>query len=75
MLKNSQFQTTDIKVQMDDEGRADVRISLSALDGEITQKKAEIAGSRLARALESLGIKSSRFQFRVVPVKVLHYQH
>ena len=75
MLKNSQFQTTDIKVQMDDEGRADVRISLSALDGEITQKKAEIAGSRLARALESQGIKSSRFQFRVVPVKVLHSQH
>ena len=75
MLKNSQFQTTDIKVQMDDRGRADVRISLSALDGEITQRKAEIAGARLARALESLGIRSSRFQFRVIPVKVLRYQH
>jgi uncharacterized hydrophobic protein (TIGR00271 family) len=74
MLKNSQFQTTDIKVQMDDQGRADVRISLSTLDGQINQTTADMAGSRLAQSLESLGIRSSGFQFRVVPVKVLNYQ-
>ena len=75
MLRNSQFQTTDIKVQMDDQGRADVRISLSTLDGRINQTTADMAGSRLAQSLESLGIRSSGFQFRVVPVKVLNYRH
>ena len=74
MLRNSQFQTTDIKVQMDDQGRADVRISLSTLDGRINQTTADMAGSRLAQSLESLGIRSSGFQFRVVPVKVLNYR-
>jgi hypothetical protein len=33
-----------------------------------------MAGSRLAQSLESLGIRSSGFQFRVVPVKVLNYR-
>ena len=75
ILKDSQFQARNIKVQMDDMGRADVRIALSALDGQLTQKEAEIAGSHLAKSLESLGITSSRFYFRVIPVKVLHYQH
>ena len=75
MLKDSMFRARHIKVEMDDQGKADVRIALSALDGQLTQKKVEIVGSHLAKSLESLGINSSTFHFRVIPVKVLHYQH
>ena len=74
MLKDSQFRTTGIKVRMDDKERAEVRIILSAPDGQLTQEKAEIAGLRLSKSLESLGITTSKFHFRVIPVKVLNYQ-
>ena len=75
ILKDAQFQARHIKVQMDDKGKADVRIALSAIDGHLTQEKVEVVGSHLAKSLESLGINSSRFHFRLIPVKVLHYQH